>query len=213
MSKLSKRHFWDWFKRNSKEYLDLNNKNKKEAAYWLREMTAHLRAYFKFFEYSLTLPDNGTARLTISVSGKAMHFKKVESFVSTAPDIPGWVILALEDPMPIDFLLEKQIADAGIEPGEFSFSFASDDVDDSIIVYHPLCTNENEVHFLQLAYGAVYNLLGERSFGLDIKLLEMANLSNADPDDVHPLSALPVHIGSRRSSIVVDGNGSLQSIQ
>ncbi len=71
MSKLSKRHFWEWFKRNNKEYLELNNKTKKESAYWLREMTAHLRAYFKFYEYSLALPDNGTAKLTISVNGKS----------------------------------------------------------------------------------------------------------------------------------------------
>jgi hypothetical protein len=177
-------------------------------------MNTHLRAYFKFFEYSLALPDKGDAKLTISVNGKTIHFKKVESFVATAPEIPGWNIIALEEPMPIDFILEKQMANAGIEPGEFSFSFVSDDADAAhIMIYHPLCTPANERHFLELAYGAVYNLLGERSFGIDISLLEMANMSDANVDEVYPLEELPIHIGSRKSSIVVDQNGSLLDIQ
>ncbi len=44
MSKLSKRHFWEWFKRHQHEYLVLDKKPKKEVAYWLRELNAHLRA-------------------------------------------------------------------------------------------------------------------------------------------------------------------------
>ena len=210
MSKLPKRHFWEWFKRHNNEYLELRTKSKKEAAYWLCELNAHLRAYFKFFAYCLTFSDKGTARLTITVNGKAMHFKKVDAFVATAPEIPGWSICALEDPMPVDFLLEKEIEAAGIHPGEFCFSFASNDPDDTdIIVYHPLCTNENKYLFLELAYAAVYNLLGERSFGMDLGHLEVDNLSCADLNDVYQLSVLPTHVGWRTSAIVVDNNGTL----
>lgn len=213
MSKLPKRHFWDWFKRHQKEYLELRNKSKKEAEYWLGELNTHLRAYFKFFEFILSLPDEGPVRLTITVNGKAMHFKKVDAFVGTAPEIPGWTIRALEDPMPVDFLLEKLIEDAGIHPDEFYFSFDGDDSEDKdIIMYHPLCTTDNELLFLQLAYAAVFNLLGERSFGIDIGKLEMANLSCADADDAHPLSALPTHIGSRKSAVMIDRNGTLMNM-
>jgi hypothetical protein len=214
MSKLPKRHFWEWFKRHQKEYLELDKKSKKEAAYWLRELDAHLRAYFKFFGFSLSLPDNGPARLTITVNGKAMHFKKVDALVATAPEIPDWSISALEGPMPVDFLLEKQMEDAGFHPGEFYFSFASNDPEETdIIVYHPLCTEDNTRHFLQLAYAAIYNLLGERSFGMDIGQLEMANLSCADSEDVHQLSALPTQVGLRRSAMVIDHNGTLLSMR
>ena len=208
MSKLPKRHFWDWFKRHHKEYLELNKKPKKEAAYWLHELNAHLRAYFKFFGFSLTLPDNGSARLTITVNGKAMHFKRAEAFVATAPEISGWSIQALEEPMPVDFLLDKQMEDAGIDLRECSFSLHGDD-QETIMVYHPLCTDSNKRLFLQLAYSAVYNLLGERSFGLHIGFIGVDNLSCADPDLVHPLATLPMHIGYRPSCLVVDGNGTL----
>ena len=210
MSRLSKNHFWEWFKRNNKEYLELKKKTKKEADYWVNELTAHLRVYLRFFGFSVTLPENGAAQLTITVNGKAMYFEKAEVFVAKAPEIPGWTIKALEDPMPIDFLLEKEIKAAGIDPSEFSFSFTSDDPDDSgIMIYHPLYTTENSRRLMNLAYGAVYNLLGERSFGLDLAIWDLANLSEADLDDVFPLEELPIHLGSRKSSMIVDNNGSL----
>ncbi|MDP4265410.1 MAG: hypothetical protein Q8941_22985 [Bacteroidota bacterium] len=213
MSKLSKRHFWDWFRRHHPEYLTLNKKSKKEAAYWLNELNAHLRAYFKFFGFSLELQQERTATLTITVNGKSIHFKKAEALVAKAPEIPGWTFVALEDPRPVDFLLAQQMKDTGIDPRELRFSFANNDPQHiALIVYHPLCTPENEHLIYQLAHTAVYNLLGERSFGTDISWLEVANLSSADPDDVEELEALPDRIGRSRSAIVVDSRGNLVSM-
>lgn len=213
MSKLSKRHFWEWFKRHHQEYLALNKKPKKEVSYWLQELTTHVRAYFKFFGFSLVLPDKGTARLTITVKGKAKHFKKADAFVATAPDIPGWSIHALEDPLPVDFLLEKQLEITGIDPWEFHFSFAGDHPEDTaLIMYHPLYTEDNRRIFLEMAYETVYHLLGERSFGTDIGHVEVDNLSCADPENVYRLDELAAHIGWRSSSIRVDHNGTLRGM-
>jgi hypothetical protein len=214
MSKLSKHHFWEWFRRHNQEFLALKNKSKKEVAYWLNELNAHLRAYFKFFGFSLEWQQERTAILTITVNGKAMHFKKAEDLVAKAPDIPGWTIVALEAPRPVDFLLEQQMQDTGIDPRELCFSFAGDDpLNAVLVIYHPLCTPENEHLIYQLANTAVYNLLGERSFGTDIGCLQVANLSSADPGDVEELEALPVCIGRRRSAtMVVDIQGNLVSM-
>lgn len=209
MSKLSKHHFWEWFSRHNQEYLALRNKPKKEAAYWLNELNAHLRAYFKFFGFSLEWKQ-GTAILTITVNGKAMHFKKAEDLVVKAPKLSAWTIVALEDPRPVDFLMEQLMQATGIDPRELRFSFDNDDPQNAVlIVYHPLCTPENEHLIYQLANAAVYNLLGERSFGTDIAGLEVANLSAADPGDVEELEALPAFIGLRKSAIVVDSQGNL----
>lgn len=208
MSKLAKRHFWDWFQRHQHEYRGLLKRPKKEIAYWLRELNAHLRAYYKFYGFSLSCPDQGTATLTISVHGKALHFKKVEAFVATAPVIPGWSIRALDEPMPIGFLLDDQIRQIGIDPRECSFSF-SEDGPETVMVYHPLCTDNNRRVLLQLAYAAVYNLLGEHSFGLHIEAVVVNNLSCADASRLHPLEELPLHIASHSSCMVVDGNGLL----
>lgn len=213
MSKLPKRHFWEWFKRNNQEYLELNKKPKKEAAYWLSELTAHVRIYLRYFGFTLALPDKGPAKLIITVNGKAMYFKKVEAFVAMAPAIPGWEISALEAPMPIDFLLEEQIRKAGIHPGEFLFSFNSDHPEHTdLIVYHPLCTKDNELAFLELAYEAIYNLLGERSFGMDLGHVEMENLSCTDTSTIFQLEELPAHIGNRGSSLIVGQDGTLLNL-
>jgi hypothetical protein len=213
MSKLPRRHFWEWFKRHHKEYPELNNRPAKEARYWLQELNAHLRAYFKFFGFTLAVPHQGTTTLTITVHGNARHFKKVEAFVATAPEIPDWSIRALQDPMPVDFLLDKQMEDAGIDPREFLFSFATNDPRErDIIVYHPLCVSNNEYHLLQLASTAIYNLLGERSFGTDIGSLEVANLSLADTDEIYKLEELPARMSMRSSSMFVNDHGTLQCI-
>jgi hypothetical protein len=214
MSKLPKSHFWEWFKRNNKEYLELKKKTKKEASYWMNELTAHLRVCFRYFGFSITLPDNGVAKLTVTVNGRAMYFEKVEAFVAKAPEIPGWTVISLEEPMPVDFMLEKPIEKAGIHPSEFSFSFASDEpADTDIIIYHPLCTEDNNRQFLLLAYDAMYNLLGERSYGADLGRAEMANLSAAGENEIYQFEELPTHISLRRPAMVIDHNGTLLSKQ
>lgn len=210
MSKLSKRHFWEWFKRHQQEYLTLNKKPKKEIQYWLREMNTHVRAYYKFFGFSLVLPDEGTARLTITVKGREKHFKKADAFVALAPDIPGWSIHSLEDPMPVDLLLEKQLEVEGIDPWDFHFSILGECAEDTIVImYHPLYTEDRVSLFLETAYETVYHLLGERSFGTDIDRVAVDNLSYADPEEVHALEELATQIGLRSSSMVVDHHGTL----
>lgn len=209
MNRLSKRHFWEWFKRCNKEYLNLNKKPRKEASYWLNELNAHLRAYFKFFGFNMELENNQSATLTITVNGKAVHFAKVDAFVALAPDIPGWTITALQSPMPVDFLLEQQMELTGIAPEELCFSLESGSTSADIIVYHPLCTQENKHVFSQLVHAAVYNLLGERSYGVDVGRVEVANLSLANPKDLRDLEELPGLLGSGRSSMTVDNKGML----
>jgi hypothetical protein len=214
MSKLSKHHFWEWFKRNNKEYVELNKKSKKEIAYWLNELNAHLRAYFKFFSYSLVLENKKASTLTITVQGKEKHFKKVEDFVAIAPVIAGWRIHALDDPAPIDCSLENLIGKAGIHPQELYFSLASDALDrGGIIVYHPLCTMENEHLISRLADAAIYNLIGEKAYGLEIDLIDVTNLSYASSEDVKKLEELPMVLCGRKGSMVVDGSGRLVGVE
>ena len=134
MGKLSKRHFWDWFNRHHQEFLSLNNKTKKEAKYWLTELNAHLRAYYKFFGFTLDLKPSQSATLTITVYGKAMHFKKVDDLVAKAPQIAGWNFVALQQPRPVDFLLNEQIEVNSIDPRELRFSFGNDDPNNLVLI-------------------------------------------------------------------------------
>jgi hypothetical protein len=209
MNKLSKNHFWQWFLRNNKEYLELSKKSKKESSYWLNELNAHLRAYYKFFEFCLSTDKNKTGTLTITVDGKSQYFKKVDAMVASAPDIPGWTIKSLEDPFPIDFMLETQIEETGVDPRELSFQFDTDPPKGCLVVYHPMYTEKKKYSFYSLARNAIYNLLGERSFGIEIHDIEVLNLSEAYVDQVQMFENLPEYINSLNSSITVDKNGML----
>ncbi|WP_315817655.1 hypothetical protein [Paraflavitalea speifideaquila] len=113
-------------------------------------MNVHVRAYGKFFGFSLVLPDKGTARLTITVKGREKHFKKADAFVATAPDIPDWSIHALEDPMSVDLLSVQSLEENGIDPWDFHFSIIGDCPEDTVVImYHPLYTEDKVRLFLK----------------------------------------------------------------
>jgi hypothetical protein len=208
MSRLSKHHFWEWFRRHNHEYLSLHTKTKKEITYWLNELNAHLRAYNKFLGYSLHWQPGGEGSLTITVYGKARHFKKVDDLVALAPVIGNWRIHALEDPQPIDSLPE--VMESGMNPTAFYFSLAGDDRQPGVLIlYHPLFTPENEERLYQLAHTLVYYLLGERTFGTEIHSLVLDNLSTADPAEISRLEHLADYMGLRSSAMVIDSQGRL----
>lgn len=209
MSKLSKLHFWAWFRRNNEEYLGLKTKSKKEMNYWLNELGAHLRAYSKSFYF--TMEWNGQASsLIITANGNAKQFKKIEDFVAKAPMVTGWKFIALEEPRPIDFCLQKQIEKSGIDPRELFFSFDMDSAHGVYLtIYHPLCNSENEELIAQLAGDAVYNLLGERCFAAHIRGIEIANLSEADSASVTKLEELPACIAFSQSGMAISADGNL----
>lgn len=209
MNKISKQHFWTWFSRHQCELLALSQKPKKEIAFWLNELSTHLRALHKFLGYTLEwLPEN-KMKFTFSVNGRARQFAQVESLVNLAPQIKGWIFRALEGPRPVHFLLENEILKAGVDPEEFKFAFADNDEFTGIIVYHPLCTTSNSKQMCRLATGVVFNLLGERTFGEDIDYVDVDNLSCADPTGLADLESLPAALALRQSLAFVDPEGYL----
>jgi hypothetical protein len=204
-----KRHFWTWFKKNHQEYLYLKIKKKRQVVYWLNELNAHLRAYNKFLGYTLEWRRDKTAHLVLTVHGRSRHFNKAESLACAAPKIPGWSFSALEEPRALDFLLEQEIIQTGVDPREFRFEFLGDDPSAGLLVYHPLCTSENKSQLCELATHAVFNLLGERRFGEEISYIDVENLSLVGADEVEPIEELPMVLALRRSKAFVDGTGAL----
>ena len=95
---------------------------------------------------------------------------------------------------------------SNIDPREFYFSLEDDG---TLMVYHPLLTDENEELVGELANRAVYNLLGERSFGNDIREIEVVNLSEAFGEDLKELEELPECVQECGSSMRIDAEGNL----
>lgn len=217
--RLSYQHFWEWFKRNHQNIIALNDKPRKEMLYWINELSAHLRSYCKFLEYELRWVAPDHVLFTITVNGKSKLFKRVDALISKAPQVPGWMIRALDGARPIDYNMEEQIEKTGADPRELRFSFGSPyKRKESLVIYHPMCTVDNCEDFFLLARGAVYNLLGERQFGMEIgKVLIDEFILDPDLDYidmlkeevVYELESLPELLGMRQSVIRVDKQGNL----
>lgn len=209
--KLSKHHFWEWFIQNNKEYLQLHNKTQKELKYWKNEMSAHLRAYFKFLYFSISVGEEGTAGvLTISVSGKARYFKYVDNIVAIAPAIPGWTIQALEAPRSIDAFWEDEFGHNRIDPHELWCAVPGEEHLPGIAVYHMMYTEAENWLYTQAVEMALYNVLGERSFGLDIGPITVGNLSGAPQDaELIRLEELPAYMPRDKSAFEVDATGKI----
>lgn len=208
---LSKQHFWQWFIRHNKEFLELSQKSQKELKYWKNELRAHLRAYFKFLHFSVYVSkESGAGMLTISVSGKARYFKYVDNIVAVAPVIPGWTIQALEAPRPIDFFWEEQLGHTGIDPHDLWCTIPQGEHLPCITVYHVLYTEAANWRFVQAAEMAVYNVLGERSFGQDIGFITAGNLSGAPKNaELIRVEELPAYLPRCQSGLVVDADGEI----
>ena len=212
---LAKSHFWNWFQRNSAEYLQLRKKNKKEFTYWINEMTAHLRAYFKYIHFELGWDnEEKKGKLIITADGRSNYFKRVDDLVAKAPAIPNWDIIALQPPRPIDFLVEEEYGDTGIDPHRLWFSFYDfEDEDDrpDLIVYSELYNEDTTKEFEAAVNSIVVNLLGERSAAIDIGSINVWNLSDAPGDaTLHKMEELPYYLGRRKSSLEIDASGQIK---
>jgi hypothetical protein len=206
--KLSKQHFWLWFREHNREYLSLNTKSQKDIRYWTNELTAHLRAYYKFLYFSIsTTNDHTTGVLTISVAGKEQYFKYVDRLTAVAPAIPDWRVQALEAPMPIDFLWEHEHGDTGVDPHDFWCLVPEGGYKPDIEIYHRLYTEDRQRAFRAAAEGALYNVLGERAFGRNIGVISVANLSTAPKGELIKLKKLPAYMITEVSGLAVDAMG------
>lgn len=211
MSKLSKQHFWEWFKRHNEEYLQLYKKTKKEYKYWTNEMNAHLRAHGRYMNFSIQWEmGKNAAILTITSLGKSRFFERIEEFVAKAPQIPNWEIQALEPPQEVDFLIEERFGDTGIDVDELRFVKGDED-SNIFVVYHPLYIGEEEDIFTQVATAATYNVLGERLYGLNFNCVEVENLSRVPKkSQLLRLEELPALLDGYYSPFIVDAEGNIK---
>jgi len=108
-SKDAKSAFWPWFQTRESEFAKLfsyetgaaaqdDPKLQKKIEDTVGEVGAKLRSvhpeFSPFFGFS-----GGSNEMIITVHGQAEHFKAVDDFVDSAPEIKGWKFVALKKPL------------------------------------------------------------------------------------------------------------------
>lgn len=157
-----------------------------------------------------------SAALIISANGKSRYFKKIDDFVAKAPVIPNWEIYALEHPPPIDFSIEEEFGDTGIDPHQLWFMPMYEGMDGElfdVIIYSSMYRKEYNDSFDRAVEVVLWNLLGERSFALDIGEVIVDNLSCASEGvELIKLEDLPAYLAGRKSPFVVDASGEIREM-
>jgi hypothetical protein len=207
---LVKSHFWKWFQKHAAAYASIFNRNEKEIVYLLDELNMHLRAYCKHLEGGIGINKKmGTMDLIISAHGRAAYFPKVDKLVACAPALWHWQVIALEPRQPLDNMLDICYPDVQLDPHRLwfepldEFSQTAD-----IVVYSECCGMSDEGRFEAAVRAVLYNLLGERSYGLDLGELVIANLSAAPrKENLQRLEELPFYISKCISGHLEVGAG------
>ncbi|HSC38573.1 MAG TPA: hypothetical protein VLD19_11890 [Chitinophagaceae bacterium] len=205
-----KNHFWKWFRRNADEYQLFFQAGPKEMVYLMNELDTHLVAYCKYLAATLTHDANtGRILLTISANGYARAFNRADKLVAKAPVLPGWDIQSLQAPRAIDFLVHEFFPDVPIEPHRLWFTPLEKPAAgqrQDIRVYSELYSRDTLPGFGQAVRHILMNVLGERTLGLDIGELRLANTSEARrPEQLQRLEELPAFLGRRNSYILEVG--------
>jgi len=207
MTQIEKTLFWTWFEQYHKELFDLPNKSDVEFQHWQNELSEHLETLHQDFKGIIT-HEKQEAILTVTVDGISDLFNEVDDLVAEAPVITGWKFSALLPPGCYDKLIEKLKIEVGIDPKEFRFTFCMPKPNKraEIVVFHPLYTPEIDIMMFDLADRTILNLLGERSYGNNIEVIDLKNLSDAEHDKLESMSVLPTIFNS---GFVVDREGVL----
>ena len=168
--------FWDWFQKNNKSYLFLNQVDSISVKDdLLDKFLEKLHQYNDklFFEIG-GHPDDENVELIISAEGNVEYFEKVEHLVNSAPKIKHWQVIAFKPPMGKGF--KTNYHDKDFDPSKIIFIPLNNEDNPNLIglqVCYPDFNEEESETFVNGTYLVIDTLIGERSCALDINYLEV----------------------------------------
>jgi hypothetical protein len=217
--KISKtKHFWIWFQRHLATYYELRDKEDAEALFNLNELDMHLMVFGRNITMQLGWPSDGkegNTTMIITARGDAKCFKKIERLVAQAPELPGWNIIALYPPMPVTAFIEKELAELNIDPCNLWFDppYASASGKRIVLDIYAETYADITPKFVQAVTTVIFNILGEKVYGLEIDYLYVLNLLHLPKNQrtkLVNLQQLPEYVKLQElSKIVINGDGSL----
>lgn len=84
--------FWDWFLQNGREIAAVRTGSEPI----LHTIAENLRAVHPNLQFEMSVADDGLREFIVSAGGIREAIPAVEQLVSTAPEIPGWQIIAFK---------------------------------------------------------------------------------------------------------------------
>jgi len=194
--------FWKWFIENSNQYFFLNQiVDQEEKDKLLDILLNKLHEYSNGLYFLIGGNVDKEQELIITAEGNVDFFKCVEDLVRAAPNIKNWHIIPFKPPIEGDFQIDY---------GEVNFDtrkmqFEPLEIPDVILpmgvkVFYPDFCKEKEEKFLMGTHLILDNLLGEKSYALNIDYVEVAGfIENSEKDDLLKIIELPNYISWLKS--------------
>jgi hypothetical protein len=198
------KQFWDWFAQNNKAYLFLEEVPDDLRETMLDNLQAELHKYCDQLYFEIGGHAKDDQELIITAMGNSQYFEKLDALIKEAPVIKDWKFIAYVAPTADAFKINFE--DAEFQSSEMWFLPLDDEGTEgklSLAVFVRNFELVKESKWLMSGiYQALYSVLGEKSFALNLKHIEVGQLPD-DPIDegMMELSELPWYIKWRMKNV------------
>ena len=187
--------FWNWFKANEAKYFFLNQiEDEDEKENLLDDLLAHLHEYCDKLYFEVGGHPDEKQDLIITAEGDVDYFPQVEALVGSSPKLEHWTIIAFKPQT------EKSVINyngLSLDARNVIFNPLTNPNSQKIGVrlYYDNYTESNKKDLLTASYWLLDNVLGEKSYALNIGYVDVASVSTVqNPDDLIELVKLPKYI-------------------
>ena len=196
-SKAAKTAFWPWFQTRESEFAKLfsyetgaaaqdDPKLEKKIEDTVGEVGTKLRSvhpeFSPFFGFS-----GGSNEMVVTVHGQAEHFKAVDDFIATAPQINGWKFVALKKPLSLDADVEIQSGSAKLKVGDWRYAKTKNTEGSfDFVIYVPNKVSDDPEGFDRLFTRLTMDFLGERFASSAVGEITVRQLTDDATDELLP---------------------------
>ena len=125
--------------------------------------------------------------MIVTVHGQAEHFKAVDDFIASAPQIDGWKFVALKKPLSLDADVEIQSGSAKLKVGDWRYAKTKNTEGSfDFVIYVPNKVSDDSEGFDRLFTRLTMDFLGERFASSAVGEVTVRQLTDDAPDELLP---------------------------
>jgi hypothetical protein len=200
--------FWNWFQKNERDLFKVIKEKRDVETNFFDKLSPKLDELRDGYHFTTGMYNDDTAKLTLTADGSIQNIVFVEELVQTAPEIKGWKIIALKQPIDEE---ELDIDTVSIDMNGYTFNssnlsfYAMDDPAhpdeiDITVVYDDDFDEEAASTISSGTAIFLEHYLGELRFATAFDNITVVGKSEAEKELIPILKLKDFLIGARKNS-------------